>query len=153
MSLENVRQFFLEHGLEDPTFILDDSGATVEEASKTIGIEPYLIAKTLALHIKDKNILIVVRGDARIDNKKYKQQFNTKARMLPYDQVEELIGHPVGGVCPFGIKDDVDVYLDESIRNFEYVYPAAGSRNAALKISPSEIQELTSASWVDVCTY
>lgn len=153
MSLENVKKFFLDRGLKDPTFILDESGATVDLAAKTIGIEPYLVAKTLALHVKEKNILIVVRGDARIDNKKFKQRFNTKARMLPFEEVETTIGHPVGGVCPFGINAGVEVYIDESIKNFEYVYPAAGSKNSALKIEPEKILELTDASWVDVCTY
>lgn len=153
MSLENVKKFFLDRGLKDPTFILDESGATVDLAAKTIGIEPHLVAKTLALHVKEKNILIVVRGDARIDNKKFKQRFNTKARMLPFEEVETAIGHPVGGVCPFGIKAGVEVYIDESIKNFEYVYPAAGSKNSALKIEPGKILELTNASWVDVCTY
>lgn len=153
MSLENVKKFFLDRSLEDPTFTLDESGATVDLAAKTIGIEPYLVAKTLALHVKEKNILIVVRGDARIDNKKFKQRFNTKARMLPFEEVETAIGHPVGGVCPFGIKAGVEVYIDESIKNFEYVYPAAGSKNSALKIEPEKILELTNASWVDVCTY
>lgn len=153
MSLENVKKFFLDRGLEDPTFILDESGATVDLAAKTIGIEPHLVAKTLALHVKEKNILIVVRGDARIDNKKFKQRFNTKARMLAFEEVEAAIGHPVGGVCPFGINDNVEVYVDESIKNFEYVYPAAGSKSSALKIEPGKILELTNASWVDVCTY
>lgn len=153
MSLENVKKFFLDRGLKDPTFILDESGATVDLAAKTIGIEPYLVAKTLALHVKEKNILIVVRGDAKIDNKKFKQRFNTKARMLPFEEVETAIGHPVGGVCPFGIKAGVEVYIDESIKNFEYVYPAAGSKNSALKIEPGKILELANASWVDVCTY
>lgn len=153
MSLENVKDFFIINGLEDPTFKLSESGATVELASKTLGIEPEFIAKTLALHVKDRNILIVARGDARIDNKKYKEYFKTKAKMIFSEEVEETIGHPVGGVCPFGIKDNVEVYLDESIKNYNYVYPAAGDRNYALKIEPGKIQELTNASWVDVCTY
>lgn len=153
MSLESVKFFFITNGLKDPTFKLSESGATVDLAAKTLGIEPEFVAKTIALHAKERNILIVVRGDAKIDNKKFKQHFKTKARMISFEEVEEAIGHPVGGVCPFGIKANVEVYLDETIRNFEYVYPAAGDRNYALKIEPSKIQELTNASWVDVCTY
>jgi Cys-tRNA(Pro) deacylase len=153
LSVENVRKFFLDRNLEDPVFTLDESGATVDLAAETIGVNPEFIAKTLAFNVKEKRVLVVTRGDARVDNKKFKQLFNTKARMINSEDVESSIGHPVGGVCPFGVKDDVEIFIDESIRNFEYVYPAAGSKNTALKISPSQIEELTNASWVDVCTY
>lgn len=153
MSVENVRRFFLDRNLEDPVFTLDESGATVELAAETIGVNPEFIAKTLAFNVKEKKVLVVTRGDARVDNKKFKQLFKTKARMINSEDVEASIGHPVGGVCPFGVKDDVEIFIDESIRDFEYVYPAAGSKNTALKISPSQIEELTNASWVDVCTY
>ncbi|SMC22739.1 Cys-tRNA(Pro) deacylase [Clostridium acidisoli DSM 12555] len=153
MSVENVRKFFLDRNLEDPVFTLDESGATVDLAAETIGVNPEFIAKTLAFNVKEKKVLVVTRGDARVDNKKFKQLFKTKARMINSEDVESSIGHPVGGVCPFGVKDDVEIFIDESIRDFEYVYPAAGSKNTALKISPSQIEELTNASWVDVCTY
>lgn len=153
MSVENVRRFFLDRNLEDPVFTLDESGATVDLAAETIGVNPEFIAKTLAFNVKEKKVLVVTRGDARVDNKKFKQLFKTKARMINSEDVEASIGHPVGGVCPFGVKDDVEIFIDESIRDFEYVYPAAGSKNTALKISPSQIEELTNASWVDVCTY
>lgn len=153
MSVENVRRFFLDRNLEDPVFTLDESGATVDLAAETIGVNPEFIAKTLAFNVKEKKVLVVTRGDARVDNKKFKQLFKTKARMINSEDVESSIGHPVGGVCPFGVKDDVEIFIDESIRDFEYVYPAAGSKNTALKISPSQIEELTNASWVDVCTY
>lgn len=153
MSVENVRKFFLDRNLEDPVFTLDESGATVDLAAETIGVKPEFIAKTLAFNVKEKKVLVVTRGDARVDNKKFKQLFKTKARMINSEDVESSIGHPVGGVCPFGVKDDVEIFIDESIRDFEYVYPAAGSKNTALKISPSQIEELTNASWVDVCTY
>lgn len=151
MSEQQVRNYFTDKGLSDPVFILPESGATVDMASKVIGIEPAYIAKTLAFKLKDKDVLIVMRGDFRIDNKKYKQCFKTKAKMMTHDEVTDVTGHPVGGLCPFGLKNKLDVYLDVSIKNFDYVYPAAGSRMAALKISPSEMQQLTSAEWVDVC--
>lgn len=151
MSVESVRNYFIERNLKDPVFNLEDSGATVELAAKTLGVEPKLIAKTLAFRLKDKDILIVVRGDARIDNKKYKQLFKLKAKMLDHSQVEEITGHPVGGVCPFGLRNPLDIYLDVSLKEFEYVYPAAGSKTTALKISPNDMQNLTGAAWVDVC--
>lgn len=153
MSVESVRKFFQDRGLEDPVFELNDSGATVELAAKTIGVPPETIAKTLAFKVKEKNILIVVRGDARIDNKKFKLHFNAKAKMIEVQEVEEITGHPVGGVCPFGLKEDLDVYVDESIFSFSYVYPAAGSRTSALKISPQSIQELTNAKMIDVSSF
>ena len=151
MSTESVRAHFTGRGLEDPVFELTESGATVELAAKVIGVDPALIAKTLSFRVREKNILIVTKGDARIDNKKYKQYFGVKAKMLGHDEVEEITGHPVGGVCPFGLKEELDVYLDSSIREFENIYPAAGSRYTALKISPSTLEEITNATWVDVC--
>ncbi|MBI6871196.1 YbaK/EbsC family protein [Clostridium aciditolerans] len=151
MSVENVRNFFKERNLEDPVFELEDSGATVELAAQVIGVEAKLIAKTLAFKLKEKDILVVTRGDARIDNKKFRTFFKTKAKMLDLNEVEEITGHPVGGVCPFGLKNSLEVYVDVSIKNFDFVYPAAGSRTTALKISPENIQELTNAEWIDVC--
>ncbi|MCT8975382.1 YbaK/EbsC family protein [Clostridium sp. CX1] len=151
MSIESVRNYFIERTHQDPVFELDDVSATVDQAASAIGVEPKLIAKTLAFRLKEKDILIVVRGDAKINNKKYKEAFNTKAKMLDLSEVEEITGHPVGGVCPFGLKNPLDIYLDISLQNFEYVYPAAGAINAALKITPSDMQSITSAQWVDVC--
>ncbi|MEA4847651.1 MAG: YbaK/EbsC family protein [Clostridiaceae bacterium] len=151
MSTESVRRFFLDQGMEDPVFELEESGATVEEAAKTLGVDAALIAKTLSFKVKDKSILIVMKGDARIDNKKFKSYFNVKAKMLEHDEVESITGHPVGGLCPFGLKSELEVYLDTSISNFEYIYPAAGSRYTALKISPQELMRLTSGTWIDVC--
>lgn len=151
MSVENVRNFFKERNLKDPVFELGGSGATVELAAQVIGVEAKLIAKTLAFKLKEKDILVVTRGDARIDNKKFRNFFKTKAKMLDFNEVEEITGHPVGGVCPFGLKNPLRVYVDVSIKDFDFVYPAAGSRTTALKISPENIQELTSAEWVDVC--
>lgn len=151
MSVENVRNFFKERNLEDPVFELEDSGATVELAAQVIGVEAKLIAKTLAFKLKEKDILVVTRGDARIDNKKFRSFFKTKAKMLDFNEVEEITGHPVGGVCPFGLKNPLEVYVDVSIKDFDFVYPAAGSRTTALKISPENIQRFTNAEWVDVC--
>lgn len=153
MSVEAVRQFFTNRGLQDPTFKLEESGATVDEAAKSIGVEPASIAKTLAFRLKDEDIIIVARGDAKIDNKKYKEFFKEKARMLEHDEVEKVTGHPVGGLCPFGLRSDLKVYIDVSIKDFEYVYPAAGSRFMALKITPGEIASLVGAQWVDVCKF
>jgi Cys-tRNA(Pro) deacylase len=151
LSVESVRNFFKERNQEDPVFKLEDSGATVELAAEVIGVEPKLIAKTLAFKLKEKDILVVTRGDARVDNKKFRHLFKTKAKMLDLNVVEEITGHPVGGVCPFGLKNPLEVYVDVSIKDFDFVYPAAGSRTTALKISPENMQELTSAEWVDVC--
>jgi Cys-tRNA(Pro) deacylase len=151
MSVEQVRKHFLDRGLKDPVFQLSESGATVDMAAKTIGVEPSLIAKTLAFKLKDKNVLIVARGDSRIDNKKYKQVFNTKAKMMDHDEVLDITGHPVGGLCPFGLKNELEVYLDISIKDFDYVYPAAGSHDYALKISTIEMEKITEGIWVDVC--
>jgi len=151
VSVESVRNFFKERNQEDPVFELKDSGATVELAAEVIGVEPKLIAKTLAFKLKEKDILVVTRGDARVDNKKFRNLFKTKAKMLGLNEVEEITGHPVGGICPFGLKNSLEVYVDVSIKDFDFVYPAAGSRTTALKISPENMQELTSAEWVDVC--
>lgn len=154
MSVESVKKFFIENGLKDPVFELKENGATVDLAAKTLGVNPEFIAKTLAFKLKDNTpFLIVTRGNAKIDNKKYKEFFKTKAKMLEHDEVEEITGHPVGGVCPFGLKTSMNIYLDISIKNFEYVYPAAGSQTTALKISPNDMENLTSAIWIDVCKF
>ncbi len=151
MAVEDVRNFFIEKGLEDPIFELSTSSATVELASKSIGVEPGRIAKTLAFRLKDKDILIVAKGDSKIDNKKYKQYFKTKAKMLSHEEVEAVTGHPVGGLCPFGLKNPLEIFLDQSIQQFDTVYPAAGSRYAALQITPDEMLRLTAGAWIDVC--
>lgn len=150
MSVENVVNYFLEKGLENPVFKLESSGATVQQAAETIHTDPKYIAKTLAFKLKDEDILIVMRGDLRVSNKKFKKNFKIKAKMLDHDEVLQITGHPVGGLCPFGLKNNIKIYLDNSIKNFDYVYPAAGSKEYALKISPSEISELTKGEWVDV---
>ncbi|CAH2212239.1 YbaK/EbsC family protein [Tepidibacter aestuarii] len=151
MSLENVRDFLTENDLKFEIFEMQESTATVELAAKAHGVAPELIAKTIAVKLKDRDILIVTKGDAKIDNRKYKDEFKTKCTMLKYDEVLDITGHPVGGVCPFGLKNPLDIYLDISIKDFEYVYPAAGSVNSSIKIKPSELEEITNGIWVDVC--
>lgn len=151
MALQDVKKFFEDNNLKYEIFELDESTATVELAAKAHGVEPELIAKTMAVRLKDRNILIVTKGDARIDNRKYKDTFKTKCKMLKLDEVLEITGHPVGGVCPFGLKNPLDVYLDVSLKNYEYVYPAAGATNSSIKIKPDELKEITNAHWVDVC--
>lgn len=151
MSVENVRRFFTDKGLADPVFELEVSGATVALAAEAIGVEPGKIAKTLSFKLKDKFILIVASGDAKIDNKKYKNCFGEKARMLDPEVVQEITGHPVGGVCPFGLTQELDIYLDKSLKAYDEVYPAAGSKTAIMKISVNQLQEVTNGVWVDVC--
>ncbi len=151
MAVEDVRRFFLEKWNKDPIIELDESSATVELAAKAVGVEPGRIAKTLSFKLKDRDIIIVTKGDARVDNKKFKKQFKTKAKMLSADEVLEVTGHPVGGVCPFGLKTPIDVYLDVSLREYESVYPAAGSGNTALEIAPADMKDLTKGEWIDVC--
>ncbi|MBP2033655.1 Cys-tRNA(Pro) deacylase [Clostridium algifaecis] len=151
MSVENVVKYFNDRNIENPVFKLQASGATVDEAAETLQIEPKYIAKTLAFKLKDEDILIVVRGDLKVSNRKFKDLFRIKAKMVDHDKVLNEIGHPVGGLCPFGLKNEIKIYVDISIKDFDYVYPAAGSRDYALKISPDEMYNLTNAQWVDVC--
>lgn len=151
MAVEDVRKFFTERGYKDPVFEMDESSATVELAAKAVGVEPGRIAKTLSFKLKDRDILIVTKGDARIDNKKFKKCFRTKAKMLSAEEVLETTGHPVGGVCPFALKTPLNVYLDVSLKEYDSVYPAAGSGNSALEIAPDDMKSLTDAEWVDVC--
>jgi len=151
MSVESVREFFKDNNLDFKIIELNESTATVELAANAIGVEPALIAKTMVFRLKDRDVIIVTKGDARIDNRKYKDYFKTKAKMLKQDEVLEVTGHPVGGVCPFGLRNPLDIHLDVSLKSFEYVYPAAGSRNSAIKISPDKLQEVTNGIWIDVC--
>lgn len=151
MSLQSVTDEFQRRSIPIKIFKLEESGATVDEAANTIGVDPDSIAKTLALHLGDRVIIIVMSGNSRIDNKKYRQTFQAKAKMLSFDEVEPLTGHPVGGLCPFGLNGKPDVYLDQSVRQHENVYPAAGDRYHAFKIAVKQLEELTGAEWVDVC--
>lgn len=152
MSFEMVRQYFKEAGLEERVKELEHSSATVAEAALAIGCEEKKIAKTLSFLIDDKAVLIVAAGDAKVDNKKYKNHFGKKAKMIPYDRVAEFIGHQPGGVCPFMVSKKVDVYLDESLKRFEIVYPAAGSSNSVVELSLMELEQYSKAAgWIDVC--
>ena len=152
MSLESVQAYFQSVGLGDRVKVFTVSSATVELAAKAAGVIPARIAKSLSFKVDDKPILIVAAGDAKVDNSKYKAKFKTKAKMLTPDEAIELVGHAVGGVCPFALKDGVSVYLDESLRRFDTVFPAAGSDNSAVELSCDELFEHSGAlEWVDLC--
>ena len=152
MSIEKIRDYFNSYGIEDKIQEFDVSSATVELASKALNCEPCRIAKTLSFIVNGEAILIVTAGDMKIDNPKYKAQFGTKAKMLKADEVTERVGHSVGGVCPFAINDGVKVYLDESLKRFETVFPACGSSNSAIELTIPELEKYSSfESWVDVC--
>lgn len=150
MSLSSVKAFFAENAPDITVIELEQSTATVALAAAGHGVAPAQIAKTLALRVGEDVILIVTRGDARLDNKKYKALFSTKARMLGFDEVEQETGHPVGGVCPFGLAKPHKVYCDVSLKAFEEVVPAAGAPHAAVRIDPVRMANLASAEWIDV---
>ncbi|MBQ6833020.1 MAG: YbaK/EbsC family protein [Lachnospiraceae bacterium] len=152
MSFDKVKQFFEEQGAGDKVLWLEHSSATVELAAEAVGCEPARIAKTLSFLVEDRPILILTAGDVKIDNKKYKELFHAKAKMIPGDLVEELVGHAPGGVCPFVIKDGIDVYLDASLKRFDIVYPAAGSGNSAVRLTIPELEHFSSfKEWIDIC--
>jgi len=151
MSLESVKKYFNDHNLDYHIYDFEESTATVELAANVHGVEPNQIAKTLAFVQKDRNILLLTVGGARIDNQKYKAVFGEKAKMMNLEDVEEITGHPVGGVCPFGLKSPMDIYLDISLDNYDFVYPAAGSKTSSIKITPQELLTITNAEKVDVC--
>lgn len=151
MSVESVKKYFEEANLGLEVIEMNSSTATVELAAKAIGVEEGQIAKTIALELKEETILIVCKGDAKIDNRKYKDEFAMKVKMLPFESVEEITGHPVGGVCPFGLKNPLKIYLDKSLKQYEYVYPAAGATNSAVKIDLDLLASSTSGVWIDVC--
>ncbi|KNA30003.1 prolyl-tRNA synthetase [Pantoea ananatis] len=151
MSLESVRQFFAERAPEIDIIEMPYSTAMVEMAARVHGVAPGQIAKTLSLKVKNEVILVVTRGDARLDNRKLKAALGAKARMLSVDEVINWTGHPVGGVCPFGLENPVTVYCDISLKSFDEVLPAAGAVHSAVRISPQQMAELTAAKWVDVC--
>ena len=151
MSVESVRAFLAQHAPDIAVIELSDSTATVEQAAKGHGVTPAQIAKTLSLRIKDRTMLIVASGTARLNNRKIKDVLGGKPRMLSADEVVAATGHPVGGVCPFGLAVPLKVYCDVSLKAFGEVVPAAGSINSALRISPARMAELVGAEWVDVC--
>lgn len=152
MAIDKVKEYFKQYGMDDKIREFDVSSATVELAASALGCEGKRIAKTLSFLVDEKAILIVAAGDAKIDNPKYKATFSCKAKMLSYEQVEEYIGHAVGGVCPFAIPDSVTVYLDESLKRFETVFPACGSSNSAIELTIPELEKYSGfTGWVDVC--
>ncbi len=152
MSIEKVREYFKKNNMENRIKEFEVSSATVELAAKAVNCEPARIAKTLSFKINEKPILIVVAGDAKIDNHKYKERYGKKAKMLTHEEVLNLIGHPIGGVCPFAINDGVEVYLDESLKRFKTIYPACGSSNSAIELSIEELEKYSNySSWVNVC--
>ncbi len=152
MAIEKVRDYFAGLGMADRILEFDSSSATVELAAQTLGCEPCRIAKTLSFMLEDGAILIVAAGDAKIDNGKYKARFGKKAKMLTPDEVVQLVGHAVGGVCPFAVNPGVTVYLDESLKRFDTVFPACGSSNSAIELTIPELEKYSVLSgWVDVC--
>ena len=152
MSLINAKDHLKKYKLSDKIMEFEVSSSTVKEAAEAINCKEAEIAKTLSFIVAEKPILIVVAGDSKIDNGKYKQEFSTKAKMIPFENVEELVGHAVGGVCPFGIKDNVKVYLDTSLKRLAYVYPACGSSNSAIKLTIKELEDISNyVKWIDVC--
>ena len=152
MSLERAAAYLNENGLSDRIIIPEHSSATVTEAAEALGCEPGMIAKTLSFLMGEQPVLILAEGTARIDNAKYKTRFSKKAKMIPSDQVEALVGHSVGGVCPFGVNEGVKVYLDESLKLHDTVYPAAGTDHSAVRLSIADLKRACpDAEWVDVC--
>ena len=152
MSVEKVREYLKQFGVADKIEEFDTSSATVELAAKALGCEPERIAKSIACEKENESVLIVTAGDTKLDNAKYKAQFSTKAKMIPPQEVEEKVGHAVGGVCPFAINKSVMVYLDISLKRFNKVYPACGSSNSAIGLSIDELVQCSnSIGWVDVC--
>ena len=152
MSAELVREYLKNKGLEDKIVTHRETIDTVEHAAQQLGCSEGEIAKTLSFHVGDRIVLIVTAGDVKIDNQKYKARFGAKARMLSCEEAEPLTGHPVGGVCPFAANSGVEVYLDESLRRFGTVFPACGSSNSAIELTPDELEEHSdSLGWVDVC--
>ena len=152
MSLDRAKAHLEQFGLAGRIQLFDVSSATVELAAQAVGCAPARIAKTLSFLTPDGPVLILAAGDAKIDNSKYKARFHTKAKMIGHDEVEPLIGHGVGGVCPSGINEGVPVWLDESLRRFDIVYPAAGTANSAVKLHLDELERASQAQgWVDVC--
>ncbi len=152
MSIEKVRKYFAAYGMENRILEFSESSATVELAAQALDCEPGRIAKSLSFLVEDRPILVIAAGDVKIDNSKYKARFGKKASMLKAEDVERLIGHGVGGVCPFAVNAGVAVYLDESLKRFETVFPACGSSNSAIELNIAELERFTGhAAWVDVC--
>jgi len=151
MSLESVRAWLAKNAPDLPIIETDETTATVDTAAQALGVEPGRIAKSLAVRVGDLVFLLVARGDARLDNAKTKAAFGNRPRMLGADETFAVTGHPVGGVCPFGLETDLPIYLDESLKAFEVVYPAAGSLNSSVKITTDRLFDLVGDRWVDIC--
>ena len=151
MAINKVKKYFESIGELDRILEFDESTATVDEAAKAVGCTPGNIAKTISLLVDDKAILILLAGDVKIDNHKFKDTFHTKTKMIPIDEVEGYIGHAVGGVCPFVVNEGVPIYLDESLKRFETVYPAAGNEHSAVRLNIEELEKfIKSSGWIDV---
>ena len=152
MAIDKVREYFRKYGMEDRMQEFEVSSATVALAAQALGCAPQRIAKTLSFLVDGQAILIVAAGDVKIDNTKYKKQFGTKAKMLSPDEVNEMVGHAIGGVCPFAVNEGVKVYLDESLKRFETVFPACGSSNSAIELTIPEMEKYAGEEgWIDVC--
>ncbi len=152
MAIEKVREYFKAYGMEERIREFEVSSATVALAAQALGCGPERIAKTLSFLVQESPVLIVAAGDVKIDNSKYKKQFGTKAKMLSPDQVSEMTGHQIGGVCPFAVNQGVKVYLDESLKRFDTVFPACGSSNSAIELTIPELEKYAKEEgWVDVC--
>lgn len=152
MAIEKVKEYFKQYGMENRILEFDVSSATVELAAKALNCDGARIAKTLSFRIGERVVLIVTAGDMKIDNRKYKDYFGAKAKMLSGEEAVSLVGHAVGGVCPFAVKDGVEVFLDESLKRFETVFPACGSSNSAIELTPAELEAYSgSIGWIDVC--
>lgn len=152
MAIDKVREHLRKYGFDKKIKEFLVSSATVKDAAKALNTEEARIAKTISFKINDKAILIVCAGDTKVDNSKYKNEFGVKAKMLSFEEVEDMIGHKVGGVCPFGINDGVDVYLDDSLKRFDIVYPAGGSSNSCVELTINELEKCSNyVKWIDVC--
>ena len=154
MSTEKVKKFFSELGEPEKVMEFEESTATSEQAAQVLNCEVGRIAKTISVFADKKPVLILLSGDMKLDNKKFKTQFGTRPKMIPVDEVENFIGHAVGGVCPFAVNDGVPIFLDESLKRFDFIYPAAGSSNSIVKINLNELQKyIKSAGWIDVAKF
>ncbi|WP_338587045.1 YbaK/EbsC family protein [Paenibacillus sp. Y5S-9] len=152
MAIEKVKDFFKQYGMDSQIIEFEVSSATVDLAASALGCEPERIAKTLSFMVNGQAVLVVAAGDAKVDNKKFKEYFKTKAKMLSPDEAIDMVGHAIGGVCPFAIKNDVSVYLDISLKRFETIYPACGSSNSAIELTIKQLEKHSSYSeWIDVC--
>ncbi len=151
MSIKSVKEQFHKQNLSLEVIEMDTSTATVELAAEALGVEPGRIAKTMAIKTKEENLLVLAKGDKRLNNKKFKKEFNTKGKFISMKDLENITGHPVGGVCPFGLKNNLEIYLDISLKEYKYVYPAGGGPNTAVKIDVDYLEEITKGKWIDVC--